>query len=45
MTHGADPNLADVTGTTAFDLVEGDQQLLDIILLHSNSLPAGSIIH
>lgn len=45
MINGADPNLEDIGGDTAFDLVGDNQQLLDVMLLHSKSIPAGCIIH
>ena len=43
--YGANPNIEDIGGETAFDLVSDNQQLLDIILLNSKSIPAGCIIH
>ena len=43
--NGADPNLEDLGGETSFDLVGDEQQLLDVILMHSKSIPAGCIIH
>jgi ankyrin repeat protein len=43
--NGADPNLADIEGGTAFSLVGDNQQLLDVMLLHSTSIPAGCMVH
>lgn len=43
--NGANPNLVDLGGETAFDLVGDDQDLLDVILTHGNSIPAGCVIH
>lgn len=43
--NGANPNLADIGGETAFDLLGDNQQLLDVILLNCNSIPAGCAIH
>lgn len=43
--YGASPNIEDISGTTPFDLVADDQQLLDIILLNCKSIPAGCVVH